>query len=134
MQGRDIAVRERVESILLGILIASLGVWQAITGLGPFHVTGKMKDPGMAASGMMFFFAGALSFYNGTTGSAGQNTPVSRWTNYLMTLLILMGFDFIFFWTGADERNFIFVFLGFLTSTAVLWFAITRRPEKEESQ
>jgi hypothetical protein len=123
-------LRERIESILLGILVAALGVWQAMTGLGFIRVPGEMKDPGMAASGFMFFFAGALSFYNGTLSPAGRDTPLQRWTNYLAILLILLGFDFIFFWTGAVESNIILIFLGFVTATAVLWFAIARKPGK----
>jgi hypothetical protein len=127
-------LRERIESIVLGILVAALGVWQAMTGLGFFQMTGEAKDPGMVASGLMFFFAGALSFYSGTLGPIGRDTPFHRWTNYLMILLILLGFDFIFFWTGAVESNFILIFLGFVTATAVLWFAIARRPEKGKPQ
>ena len=127
-------MRERIESILLGILVAALGVWQAMTGMGFIRVSGGMKDPGMAASGLMFFFAGALSFYNGALSPAGQDTPLYRWTNYLMILLILLGFDFIFFWTEAVESNFILIFMGFVTLTAVLWFALVRRPKKGKPQ
>jgi hypothetical protein len=123
-------VRERIVSILIGILVAALGVWQAMTGLGLFRDPGGTKDLGMVASGMLFFFVGALSFYDGTAGFADRDAPVSRWTNYLMILLILLGFDFFFFWTGAEESNFIIIFLGFVTSTAVLWFAIACRPDK----
>jgi hypothetical protein len=127
-------VRERIESILLGILVAALGVYQAMTGLGLIYLTGEAKDPGMAASGLMFFFAGALSFYNGTLGPAGRDTPFHRWTNYLMVLFILLGLDFILFWTGAADSNFIFIFLGFITSSAVLWFAVTRWSENGKKQ
>ncbi|HEY5269641.1 MAG TPA: hypothetical protein VII97_04850 [Anaerolineales bacterium] len=75
-------MRERIESIVLGILFGALGAWQAMAGLGliKMNISG-MRDPGLVASGLMFFFAGALSFFKGTlgqTGKTGYNSPSLR--------------------------------------------------------
>ena len=127
--------RERIESILLGFLIGALGAWQAMTGLGLIRLdSNELKDPGMVVSGLMFFVAGTFSFFRGTLGSAGQDTAFYRWTNYLMILFILLGFAFIFFWTGIAESNFIIIFMGVVTSAAVLWFTIARWPGREKLQ
>jgi hypothetical protein len=130
---KTLIMRERIENILFGILIGCLGAWQAISGMGLGKMNAfNMKDPGMLVSGLMFFFAGALSFFKGTTGPAGQDTPVYAWTNYIMILLILAGFGFTFFWTGIVARNFLILFLGLIIAVAVVWFAIARRPGIEK--
>jgi len=128
---RNIALCERIESIVLGILFGALGAWQAMAGLGFIKVNiSGMRDPSLVACGLMFFFAGALSFFKGTLGPAGRDTPTYRWTNYLMELLILLGFGFIFFWAGIVDGNFFVLFLGLVVAAAVVWFAIARWPGK----
>jgi hypothetical protein len=131
----NIALRERIESIVLGILFGVLGAWQAMAGLGliKMNISG-MRDPGLVASGLMFFFAGALSFFKGTLGPAGRDTPTYRWTDYLMILLILLGFGFIFFWAGIVDSNIFVLFLGLVVAAAVVWFAIARWPGKGKLQ
>jgi len=128
-------MRERIESIVLGILFGALGGWQAMEGLGLIKTTiiGR-RDPGLVACGLMFFFAGALSFFRGMLGPAGRDTPLYHWTNYLMILLILSGFGFIFLWTGIVDSNLIIFVLGLVIALAVLWFAIARWPGRKKPE
>jgi hypothetical protein len=65
-------MRKRSEDILLGILFGFLGGWMCLAGLGIIR-TGihGMQGPGQVVAGLMFFFAGAWSFFQGSLGPDG---------------------------------------------------------------
>ena len=69
-------MRARTEGILLGILFGLLGAWMSLEGLGLLR-TGipDMQGSAQVVGGLMFFFAGAWSFFQSTLGPAGRTCP-----------------------------------------------------------
>ena len=126
-------MRERTEGILLGILFGALGAWMSLAGLGIVK-TGirDMQGPGQVVAGLMFFFAGAWSFFRGTLGPAGQNLPIYPWIEYFMVLPILAGFGFIILWAGVESGDFFIALLGILPLLGALWFAIAKFPGRRK--
>ena len=70
-------MRERIEGILLGILFGALGAWMALAGLGigKANIIG-LKGPDQIVAGLMFFFAGAWSFFSGGGGQGAAAVSV----------------------------------------------------------
>ena len=73
-------MRARTEGILLGILFGLLGAWMSLEGLGLLR-TGipDMQGSAQVVGGLMFFFAGAWSFFQSTLGPGGQDLPIYPW-------------------------------------------------------
>ena len=126
-------MRERTEGILLGILFGALGAWMSLAGLGVIK-TGilDMRGPAQVVAGLMFFFAGAWSFFQSTLGPTGQNLPVYPWIQYFLILPILAGFGFILLWAGIESGDLSIVLLGILPLLGALWFAIAKFPGRRK--
>ena len=73
-------MRARTEGILLGILFGLLGAWMSLEGLGLLR-TGitDMQGSAQVVGGLMFFFAGAWSFFQSTLRPGGQDLPIYPW-------------------------------------------------------
>ncbi len=78
--------------------------------------------------GLIFFFAGAWSFYRGALGPGGEGLPVSRWIEYGMMLPILAGFGILLIFSGSELDDILFVLIGIVCLSAALWYAIARFP------
>lgn len=124
-------MRERTEGIILGILFGLLGAWISLEGLGLVR-TGipDMVGPGQVVGGLMFFFAGAWSFFQSTLGPGGQDLPIYPWIQYFMILPILAGFGFILILAGVETGETLISILGILPLLGVLWFVIAKFPAR----
>lgn len=122
-------MRARIEGILLGILFGVLGAWMTMAGLGVIqsNITG-FKGTAQVIAGLMFFCAGAWSFFRSTLGPGGQNSPVYRWIEYFMILPILAGLGLIIILAGIESDEFMVILVGILPLVGVLWYAIARFP------
>jgi hypothetical protein len=122
-------MRERIEGILLGILFGLLGAWMSLAGLG-FLKTGirDMQGPVQVVGGLMFFFAGAWSFFQSTLGPTGQNLPIYPWMEYFMILPILAGLGVILLLAGLEMGEIFISLLGILPFLGAIWYAIARFP------
>ena len=118
-------MRERIEGILLGILFGAVGAWMAITGLR--LTTGSIAVV-QGIAGVMFFFAGAWSFFRSTLGPGGENLPVYKWIEYFMILPILAGFALIFILAGRESGEFMLILIGLLPLLGALWYALAKFP------
>jgi cytochrome bd-type quinol oxidase subunit 2 len=122
-------MRARIDSILIGILIGALGVWQVLAGLGVIHMNiSEWKGPAQVVAGLMFIFGGAWSFFHGTLGPGGQDLPLYPWIQYFMVLPILAGLVFIFLWEGNESGEFMITLLGILTFLGIVWYAVAKFP------
>ena len=123
----------RKEEILLGILFAGLGVWLSMAGLGilPHGIAG-LKGTGQLMVGLIFFFAGAWSFYRGALGPSGQSLPVHRWIEYGMMLPILFGFGVLLIFSGGEVGDNLFILIGVVCLGAALWYTIVRFPGRRK--
>lgn len=117
------------EGILLGIIFGALGAWMALAGLGviPSNIAG-LKGSAQVIAGLMFFFAGAWSFFRSTLGPRGQDLPIYRWMEYFMILPILTGFGLIFILAGIESHEIMIVLLGILPLVGAFWYALARFP------
>jgi hypothetical protein len=124
-------MKYRLQDIFLAILFALIGVALVLLGLGIIKTSLFLQNQvPMVASGLMFFFAGTLVFLRATIGPVAENLTIYPWIQYFLILPILIGFSFILFWAGIVAGNFFVIFLGVVTTAAVIWFAISRWPGK----
>jgi hypothetical protein len=124
-------MRARIEGILLGVLFGALGAWMILAGLGIIHPNiAGLKGAGQVIAGLMFFFAGAWSFFRSTLGSGGQNSPIYRWIEYSMILPILAGLGALIILAGSESDEFMVILVGILPWVGALWYAIARFPGK----
>jgi hypothetical protein len=122
-------MRARIEGILLGVLFGALGTWMIMAGLGIIHPNiAGLKGAGQVIAGLMFFFAGAWSFFRSTLGPGGQDLPIYRWIEYSMILPILTGLGLIIILAGIESDEFMISLVGLLPLAGVLWYAIARFP------
>ncbi len=122
-------MRARMDSILIGLLIGALGLWQVLAGLGVIHMNiSDWKGPTQVVAGLMFIFGGAWSFFHGTLGPGGQDLPLYSWIQYFMVLPILAGLGFIFLWEGNESGEFMITLLGILTFLGIVWYALAKFP------
>jgi hypothetical protein len=122
-------MRARIEGILLGVLFGALGAWMIMAGLGIVHPNvAELKGTGQVIAGLMFFFAGAWSFFRSTLGPGGQNLPVYRWIEYFMILPILAGLGALIILAGSESDEFMVILVGILPLAGALWYAIARFP------
>jgi hypothetical protein len=128
-------MKYRLKDTLLAILFALIGIALVLLGLGIIKTSLFLQNQvPMVASGIMFFCAGTLVFFRATIGPVAENLPIYPWIQYLLILPILLGFGSILFWAGIVASNFFVIFLGVITTAAVIWFAISRWPGKEKTQ
>jgi hypothetical protein len=126
-------VRERTENILLGILFALLGAGMSLAGAGILKTgLSDMQGHGQVVAGLMFFFAGAWSFFRGTLGPGGQDLPVYPWIEYLLVLPILAGFGIILLLDGMETGEFPISILGILPLLGAVWYAISKIPSRRK--
>ena len=122
-------MRKRTESILLGILFGLLGVWMSLVGAGFLKTSLRdMQGPAQVVGGLMFFFAGAWSFFRGTLGPGGQYLLVYPWIEYFLVLPILAGFGFILLLAGMEAGETLISILGILPLLGAFWYAIAKFP------
>ena len=122
-------MRERIEGILLGIVFGLLGAWMSLAGLGILKTSLRgMQGSAQVMGGLMFFFAGAWSFFQSTLGPGGQNLPIFPWIQYFMILPILAGFGVVLLLAGIEEGEFTIALLGILPLLGTVWFAIAKFP------
>jgi cytochrome bd-type quinol oxidase subunit 2 len=126
-------MRERIESIVLGILSGLLGAWICLDGVGLFR-TGLhgLQGPIQVVGGLIFFFAGSWMFFKGTQGPAARNLPIYPWIRYLMILPILAGLGFFLFFSGIDDGEISTILLGIVPLLGALWYAIARFPSRRK--
>jgi cytochrome bd-type quinol oxidase subunit 2 len=121
--------------MLLGILFGLLGAWMSLVGAGVLKTRlGGLAGPAQVVGGLMFFFAGAWSFFQSTLGPGGQNLPVYPWIQYFMILPILAGFGLIMFLSGAETGETSLFLLGILPLLGALWYAIAKFPGRRKKQ
>jgi hypothetical protein len=126
-------VRERIQSILLGIFFGLLGAWMSLVGAGLLKTSLRgMQGPAQVTGGLMFFFAGALSFFRGTLGPGGQGLLVYPWIEYVLVLPILAGFGGILLLAGMETRETFISILGILPLLGTLWYAIAKFPGRRK--
>jgi hypothetical protein len=126
-------MRERTENILLGLFFALLGAWTSLVGAGILKTNLQdMQGPGQVVAGLMFFFAGAWSFFRGTLGPGGQNLPVYPWIEYFLILPILAGFGLILLLSGTDMGESFISLLGILPLMGALWYAVAKFPGRRK--
>ncbi len=126
-------MRERYENILLGIVFGLLGAWMSLVGAGLLKTgLADMQGPGQVVGGLMFFFAGAWSFFRGTLGPGGQDLPVYPWIEYFLVLPILAGFGFILLVAGMETGEFFISMLGILPLLGAVWYAIAKFPGRRK--
>jgi hypothetical protein len=126
-------MRERYENILLGIVFGLLGAWMSLVGAGLLKTgLADMQGPGQVVGGLMFFFAGAWSFFRGTLGPGGQDLPVYPWIEYFLVLPILAGFGFILLVAGMETGEFFISMLGILPLLGTVWYAIAKFPGRRK--
>jgi len=126
-------MRERYENILLGIVFGLLGAWMSLVGAGLLKTgLADMQGPGEVVGGLMFFFAGAWSFFRGTLGPGGQDLPVYPWIEYFLVLPILAGFGFILLIAGTETSEFFISMLGILPLLGAVWYAIGKFPGRRK--
>jgi hypothetical protein len=124
-------MRARIEGILLGILFGVLGAWMIMAGLGIIHPNiAGLKGAGQVIAGLMFFFAGAWSFFRSTLGPGGQDLLIYRWIEYFMILPILAGLSALIILAGSESDEFMVILVGILPLVGALWYAIARFPGK----
>jgi len=126
-------MRARTEGILLGILFGLLGAWMSLEGLGLLR-TGipDMQGSAQVVGGLMFFFAGAWSFFQSTLGPGGQDLPIYTWIQFFMILPILAGFGLIMILAGMESGDLLIAFLGILPLLGAVWFAIAKFPARRK--
>ena len=126
-------MRARTEGILLGILFSLLGAWMSLEGLGLLR-TGVpgMQGSAQVVGGLMFFFAGAWSFFQSTLGPGGQDLPIYPWIQFFMVLPILSGFGLIMILAGMESGDSLIAFLGILPLLGAAWFAIAKFPARRK--
>jgi len=126
-------MRARTEGILLGILFGLLGAWMSLEGLGLLR-TGitDMQGSAQVVGGLMFFFAGAWSFFQSTLGPGGQDLPIYPWIQFFTVLPILAGFGLIMILAGMESGDSLRAFLGILPLLGAVWFAIAKFPARRK--
>jgi hypothetical protein len=122
-------MRERIEGIVLGVIFGLLGAWMSLVGAGIFKTSlPGMQGPGQVVGGLMFFFAGAWSFFQSTLGFGGQNLTIYRWIQFLMVLPILAGLGIFLLISGMEAGEISATLLGILPLLGALWYALARFP------
>jgi hypothetical protein len=126
-------MRERIEGILLGILFGLLGAGMTLVGLGLIK-TGirELQGPGQVVGGLMFFFAGAWSFFQSTLGPGGQDLPVYPWIQYVLIMPILAGFGVILLLAGMEMGETFIALLGILPLLGAAWYALVKFPGRQK--
>jgi hypothetical protein len=128
-------MRERTENLLLGILFGLLGAWMSLVGAGLLKTSlPAMQGPIQVASGLLFFFAGAWSFFRGSLGPGGQDLPVFPWIQYFLVLPILADFGIIMVLAGTEAGETMLTLLGVLPLLGAAWFAIAKFPGRRSRQ
>ena len=126
-------MRERMEGILLGVIFGLLGAWMSLVGAGIFKTSlPGMQGSGQVVGGLMFFFAGAWSFFQNTLGPKGQDLPVYPWIEYFLILPILAGFGLILLLSGTDTGESFISLLGILPLLGALWYAVAKFPGRRK--
>jgi hypothetical protein len=126
-------MRERVEGIILGILFGLLGAWTSLVGAGLLKTGLRgMQGPAQVAGGLMFFFAGAWSFFQSTLGPGGQDLPIFPWVQYFLILPILASFGFFLLLAGMETDEFTISLLGILPLLGAFWYAIAKFPGRRK--
>jgi hypothetical protein len=122
-------MRERIEGIVLGVIFGLLGAWMSLVGAGIFKTSlPGMQGPGQVVGGLMFFFAGAWSFFQSTLGPKGQDLPVYPWIQYFLILPILAGLGLILLLAGEEAGESFISLLGVLPLLGALWYAVAKFP------
>ena len=122
-------MRERIEGIVLGVISGLLGAWMSLVGAGIFkNSLPGMQGPGQVVGGLMFFFAGAWSFFQSTLGPKGQDLPVYPWIQYFLILPILAGLGLILLLAGEEAGESFISLLGVLPLLGALWYAVAKFP------
>jgi hypothetical protein len=126
-------MRERMEGILLGILFGLMGAGTTLVGLGLIK-TGipELQGPIQVVGGLMFFFAGAWSFFRSTLGPGGQDLPIYPWIQYFMILPILAGFGITMLLAGMEMGETFISILGILPLLGAAWYALARFPGRRK--
>jgi hypothetical protein len=91
-----------------------------------------MQGPGQVVGGLMFFFAGAWSFFQSTLGPGGQNLPIHAWIQYFLVLPILVGLGVILLQSGMETGETFIALLGTLPLLGAVWFALARFPGRRK--
>jgi len=126
-------MRERIEGIALGVIFGILGTWMGLAGAGILKTSlSGMQGPIQVMGGLMFFFAGAWSFFRSTLGPGGQNLPVYPWIQYFMILPILVGFGVSMLLAGRETGESFISILGVLPLLGSLWVAIAKFPGRRK--
>jgi hypothetical protein len=123
---------DRIQSILLGLLLGAMGTFSCMAGLGqPDIGLQGMQGVGPIVSGVMFFFAGALSFYRGVLGPSAKGLPIYVWVNYLFILPILAGFAFTMLVSGLESDMPLIALSSVLPLGATVWYAVAKFPGRK---
>jgi hypothetical protein len=122
-------MRGRFGDILLSILVAGLGAWMVIDGLGIGGAnTASQIDWNRAVAGLVFFLGGAWLFFRDTLVPGGESLPVYRWVEYFMLLPVLIGLGLLFLLSGGGAADWNSVVMGLLSLGGALWYGITKFP------
>ena len=120
---------ERIEHILVSILIAGFGVWMVFNGLhigrpGAFQAI----DWKGTVAGMFIFLVGTWSFIRVTMTPGSEGLPVYRWAEYFTMIGVLGMIGLFSVIMGAGAKNWDPILTGTGVLGATLWAAIRKFP------
>jgi hypothetical protein len=120
---------ERIEHILVSILIAGFGVWMVFNGLhigrpGAFQAV----DWEGTVAGTFVFLVGTYTFIRTTMTPGEEGLPVYRWAEYLIMVSVLGLIGLFSVVLGAGERNWDPITTGIFVLASTLWAAIRKFP------
>lgn len=119
----------RIDRIIIGILLGALGVWRVLTGMNLIRTNLiNQASPSQVMAGLVFFFGGALSFFDGTLATGGQGLTLYPWIQYFMILPILAGLGFILVWEGVKSNELMVILVGILPLLGAAWYAVAKFP------
>jgi hypothetical protein len=120
---------ERIEHILVSILIGAMGAWMVFGGLhigrpGAFQAV----DWKGTVAGMFIFLVGTWTFIRTTVKPAEEGLPVYRWGEYFIMIAVLAMIGLFSVVTGAGARNWDAITMGIFVLASTLWAAIRKFP------
>ena len=120
---------ERIEHILVSILIAGFGAWMVFSGLhigrpGAFQAI----DWKGTITGMFVFLVGTYTFIRTTMTPGEEGLPVYRWAEYFIMVAVLGLIGLFSIVSGASVRNWDTITTGIFVLVSTLWAAIRKFP------
>jgi len=120
-------MRGRFGDILLSILMAALGTWMVVGGLGIGEANALSQiDWDVTVVGIVFFAGGAWLFFRDTLAPGVQSMPVYRWVEFLLLESVLLILGFYFFISGTDAGDWNTALAGLVALVVVAWIAVKR--------